>query len=197
MHRCGVCKKEFPRPSAVRTHMHVHDNERPYTCGFPDCPKTFSVRSNARRHYRTHGVRSPQPDPDSPIESQADFKFAEPIDAPVQPPPPPLSLSQAPFRVRWVPTNKKALSKAGHSTKRLEKNLNQPQPEKLDDSQEQEMQQPMFLYDPFPTAGPSTDEPPDMPGMWGAYPPCEPSQLIDPNREITIFFLQTLSMFSC
>ncbi|KAJ7918454.1 hypothetical protein B0H13DRAFT_291965 [Mycena leptocephala] len=132
MHRCEICFKEFPRPSAVKTHMNVHNNARPYTCGFPNCPKTFSVRSNARRHYRTHGERPPQRD--SPVQFQAGFKFAELIDAPEQPLPPPLSLSQAPFRVRWVPPNTTALTKVTHPVKRHEKKWNSP--ENADDSHE-------------------------------------------------------------
>ncbi|KAF9528438.1 hypothetical protein CPB83DRAFT_766940, partial [Crepidotus variabilis] len=56
MHECDVCQKKFPRPSGLKTHMNTHNNERPFACGFPGCARTFGVRSNAKRHLRTHGV---------------------------------------------------------------------------------------------------------------------------------------------
>jgi len=166
MHQCNICFKEFPRPSALKTHMNVHNNARPYTCGFPNCPKTFSVRSNARRHYRTHGERPPQRG--SPVQFQAGFKFAELIDAPEQPLPPPLSLSQAPFRVRWVPPNATALTKVTHPAKRHERKWNSPG--NADDSHEQQMQAPMFLYDPFSAAEPSIDDIRDIHSSSRTYP---------------------------
>ncbi|KAF9030369.1 hypothetical protein BDZ89DRAFT_949821 [Hymenopellis radicata] len=55
MHQCEICQHEFPRPSGLRTHMNSHNNIRPYGCPFPGCEKTFGVRSNAKRHLRTHG----------------------------------------------------------------------------------------------------------------------------------------------
>ncbi|KAF8162443.1 hypothetical protein K438DRAFT_297496 [Mycena galopus ATCC 62051] len=142
MHRCEICDKEFPRPSAVKTHMNVHNNARPYPCGFPNCPKTFSVRSNARRHYRTHGEKPPLPT--SPLPSQAGFQFAELIDAPPQPRPPPRSLSQAPFRVRWVATNTTTRNKMAPPRKQLEKKSS-ASTDNLDELP------PMFLHDPFLT----------------------------------------------
>ncbi|KAJ7359627.1 hypothetical protein DFH08DRAFT_686373, partial [Mycena albidolilacea] len=154
-HQCEICLKEFPRPSAVKTHMNVHNNARPYPCGFPNCPKTFSVRSNARRHYRTHGVKL-QPRT-SPLQSQVGVQFAELIDIPPPPPPPPLSLSQAPFRVRWVANNATARHKSTPPTRRSEKKP--AASAQIDNSHEQS---PMYLYDPFPTAGPSTHQVRDM-----------------------------------
>jgi len=90
MHQCEVCSKEFSRPSGLRTHMNMHSHAQPYKCDFPACSKSFSVLSNARRHYRTHGEEPPSSVP----QYQVNF------DVPVTAPPPPLSLSQAPFRVR-------------------------------------------------------------------------------------------------
>ena len=61
MHACEICNKKFPRPSGLKTHMNTHNNARPYACGFPGCNRTFGVRSNAKRHLRTHGVIPPPP----------------------------------------------------------------------------------------------------------------------------------------
>ncbi|TFK19622.1 hypothetical protein FA15DRAFT_552153, partial [Coprinopsis marcescibilis] len=53
-HQCSICDKPFPRPSGLRTHMNTHTREKPYPCPFEGCAKSFSVVSNAKRHYRTH-----------------------------------------------------------------------------------------------------------------------------------------------
>ncbi|KAJ6582897.1 hypothetical protein DFH09DRAFT_278077 [Mycena vulgaris] len=111
MHICPVCNKEFPRPSGLKTHMNIHNNLRPYTCGFPNCPKTFSVRSNARRHYRIHSGTGP---PEPPVqEFRVDFREPE---VHRQVTPPPFSLSQAPFRLRWVRPNINSRTAAGANT---------------------------------------------------------------------------------
>jgi hypothetical protein len=56
MHPCNICGKQFPRPSGLGTHMNSHNGKKPYKCLVPGCPKAFAVRSNAKRHLRTHGV---------------------------------------------------------------------------------------------------------------------------------------------
>ncbi|KAG5734044.1 Zinc finger protein [Termitomyces sp. T112] len=58
MHQCEVCGKFFPRPSGLKTHMNTHNNLKPFSCGFEGCSRTFTVRSNAKRHLRTHGVET-------------------------------------------------------------------------------------------------------------------------------------------
>ncbi|KIY71344.1 hypothetical protein CYLTODRAFT_346182, partial [Cylindrobasidium torrendii FP15055 ss-10] len=55
MHRCEQCGHQFPRPSGLRTHMNSHNGVKPWGCSFPGCCKAFGVRSNAKRHMRTHG----------------------------------------------------------------------------------------------------------------------------------------------
>ncbi|KAF9449291.1 hypothetical protein P691DRAFT_667785 [Macrolepiota fuliginosa MF-IS2] len=56
MHECSVCGKEFPRPSGLHTHMNTHNNAKPFPCTYPGCDRMFGVRSNAKRHLRTHGI---------------------------------------------------------------------------------------------------------------------------------------------
>ncbi|AET41649.1 C2H2-type zinc finger protein Ecym_8379 [Eremothecium cymbalariae DBVPG len=51
---CEICGKDFKRPSALRTHMVVHNNDKPYKCEHIDCQKRFNVKSNMLRHMRKH-----------------------------------------------------------------------------------------------------------------------------------------------
>lgn len=44
--------KRFARPSSLRTHIHSHTGEKPYTCEL--CGRGFSVQSNLRRHSKIH-----------------------------------------------------------------------------------------------------------------------------------------------
>ncbi|KAG8930988.1 hypothetical protein FRC01_001983 [Tulasnella sp. 417] len=53
---CEVCNKAFERRASLETHMTVHNGQRPHKCPVPLCAKDFSVRSNYRRHLRTHGL---------------------------------------------------------------------------------------------------------------------------------------------
>ncbi|KAK7044838.1 hypothetical protein R3P38DRAFT_3258921 [Favolaschia claudopus] len=145
MHPCSICNKEFPRPSALETHMNSHTNSRPYPCEYPTCPKTFSVHSNARRHYRTHiekTMRRAQM-----AEFPPRFQFAERIDLPPQPPPPPLSMSSAPYRVRWVGTNATTRNmKPTVPQQSKKRGGKKPTGQEHEQSEEEA---PIVLYDPF------------------------------------------------
>ncbi|KAK4947930.1 hypothetical protein LTR10_013438 [Elasticomyces elasticus] len=56
---CPTCRKPFSRPSSLRIHGHSHSGEKPYVCKYPGCGKSFSVRSNMKRHERgCHGGES-------------------------------------------------------------------------------------------------------------------------------------------
>ncbi|KAJ4483483.1 hypothetical protein J3R30DRAFT_3448881 [Lentinula aciculospora] len=51
-HQCNYCGKRFSRPSGLKIHITTHTGERPYVCPVEDCHRSFSVRSNMRRHVR-------------------------------------------------------------------------------------------------------------------------------------------------
>ncbi|KAF6764081.1 hypothetical protein DFP72DRAFT_412924 [Ephemerocybe angulata] len=80
MHTCEICSKKFPRPSGLRTHMNTHNNARPYACGFPGCTRTFGVRSNAKRHLRTHGIIPP---PSNPTNGNGEAAYVVGFNPPV------------------------------------------------------------------------------------------------------------------
>ncbi|WAR61565.1 hypothetical protein PtB15_12B255 [Puccinia triticina] len=50
MHVCGICGKDFNRPSALVLHRTVHTGERSNFCNV--CGRSFSNLSNLRRHQR-------------------------------------------------------------------------------------------------------------------------------------------------
>ncbi|VDC05723.1 unnamed protein product [Peniophora sp. CBMAI 1063] len=76
LHPCEVCGKAFPRPSGLKTHMNSHSGEKPFPCPVADCNKTFTVRSNAKRHLRTHGII---PDAPSVTSNTGTIDFDTPV----------------------------------------------------------------------------------------------------------------------
>ncbi|KAI0036106.1 hypothetical protein K488DRAFT_17059, partial [Vararia minispora EC-137] len=76
MHHCDVCHKAFPRPSGLKTHMNSHSGEKPFPCPVANCSKSFTVRSNAKRHLRTHGI---YPSPPRTPSANGTVNFEEPV----------------------------------------------------------------------------------------------------------------------
>lgn len=52
MNHCGVCGRNYARPSTLKTHLRTHTNERPFKCSV--CFKTFSQAANLTAHQRVH-----------------------------------------------------------------------------------------------------------------------------------------------
>lgn len=50
--QCGVCGRNYARPSTLKTHLRTHTNERPFKCNV--CLKTFSQAANLTAHQRVH-----------------------------------------------------------------------------------------------------------------------------------------------
>lgn len=96
MHQCTVCMKLFPRPSGLATHMNSHSGAKPYKCPIPTCTKSFAVRSNAKRHLRTHGI-FPTSDHANTSPSQFTVGFETPLVSEVH------EVGKLPSKLRWVP----------------------------------------------------------------------------------------------
>ncbi|KAF9820392.1 hypothetical protein IEO21_01401 [Rhodonia placenta] len=70
-YECNYCGKGFTRPSSLKIHTNTHTGEKPFTCPYEGCGRSFSVQSNMRRHARVHERSSgsqPEADDDSPEE---------------------------------------------------------------------------------------------------------------------------------
>ena len=119
MHQCTVCFKLFPRPSGLATHMNSHSGAKrtscaplcspvdmllthfgvillAFKCPIPTCTKSFAVRSNAKRHLRTHGI-FPTSDHPSTSPSQFTVGFDTPLVSEVH------EAGKLPSKLRWVP----------------------------------------------------------------------------------------------
>ncbi len=57
---CDNCSKDFSSMAMLRQHVLIHTGEKPFACNY--CPKAFNVKSNWRRHERTHERRGEIPD---------------------------------------------------------------------------------------------------------------------------------------
>ncbi|KAK7048859.1 hypothetical protein R3P38DRAFT_1880065 [Favolaschia claudopus] len=153
MHPCAVCHKQFPRPSALETHMNTHNKVFPYRCSDPGCPKSFSVRSNARRHFKIHTDKSAR----TIASANVQIKFAETIIEAPRPEPLLNSSSDSFLNVRWVGPNMIVRGKPNPSITapaRRKKNC----VDALQTCSPNDDEPPMVLYAPYPSDGPSSQD---------------------------------------
>jgi hypothetical protein len=71
-----------------------------FPCGYPGCDRTFTVRSNAKRHLRTHGVIPVSSIPD-PLPGPYVIDFSAP--AVMGSSAPTAQVISAPVKLRWMP----------------------------------------------------------------------------------------------
>lgn len=56
-HKCMFCDKSFTNHTEMKIHMRSHTKDKPYTCTFPNCHKTFRTNSHRSAHMDVHNTK--------------------------------------------------------------------------------------------------------------------------------------------
>jgi hypothetical protein len=57
------CERQFPRKSAIHSHIQTHLEDKPFVCSHADCRAAFVRQHDLRRHTRIHSGTKPFPCP--------------------------------------------------------------------------------------------------------------------------------------
>ena len=58
-HPCSLCSRTYTKSSALKKHMQIHRNERPYICTWNHCNSSFVYSDLLTRHMRKHTGERP------------------------------------------------------------------------------------------------------------------------------------------
>ncbi|KAJ1558540.1 hypothetical protein HK096_010615 [Nowakowskiella sp. JEL0078] len=53
------CKKTFQRKHNLKSHLRIHDENKPYTCTMENCSQSFRRNHDLKRHFRLHTKEKP------------------------------------------------------------------------------------------------------------------------------------------